>query len=151
MKSIPDSSNSLQSLTWNFVLNLKLTTKNNLFFSAQGWANTLGIKNAKVYRIAGFQKVDEYEIVDGGVKKQTAEKPNSTTEGPAEWTQKPILYSSLWSRLINRSSKVLTKIQIQCFKKKLYPNKNKAHILDWTIITWLCATAMKSVGFFITV
>lgn len=29
------------------------------------WANTLGIKNAKVYRIAGFKKVDEYEIVDG--------------------------------------------------------------------------------------
>ncbi|XP_059053304.1 uncharacterized protein LOC131847691 [Achroia grisella] len=31
----------------------------------QAWANTLGIKNAKVYRISGFQKVDEYDIVDG--------------------------------------------------------------------------------------
>uniref|UniRef100_A0A1E1VXB4 Uncharacterized protein n=1 Tax=Pectinophora gossypiella TaxID=13191 RepID=A0A1E1VXB4_PECGO len=32
---------------------------------ALGWANTLGIKNAKVFRIQGFQKVDEYDIVEG--------------------------------------------------------------------------------------
>ncbi|XP_022121324.1 uncharacterized protein LOC110997466 [Pieris rapae] len=29
------------------------------------WANTLGIKNAKVIRISGLSKVDEYDIVDG--------------------------------------------------------------------------------------
>lgn len=31
----------------------------------RAWANTLGIKNAKVYRISGLKKVDEYDIVDG--------------------------------------------------------------------------------------
>ena len=36
-----------------------------LSISGQAWANTLGIKNAKVYRISGFKKVDEYDIVDG--------------------------------------------------------------------------------------
>lgn len=34
-------------------------------FSAQSWANTLGIKNAKVYRISGFKKIDEYDIIHG--------------------------------------------------------------------------------------
>ncbi|KAL4715065.1 hypothetical protein ACJJTC_014412 [Scirpophaga incertulas] len=33
--------------------------------SGIAWANTLGIKNAKVYRIAGLTKVDDYEIVEG--------------------------------------------------------------------------------------
>lgn len=33
--------------------------------TAHAWANTLGIKDAKVYRISGFTKVDEYDIVDG--------------------------------------------------------------------------------------
>lgn len=36
-----------------------------MFISGAAWANTLGIKNAKVYRIAGFKKVDEYDIIDG--------------------------------------------------------------------------------------
>ncbi|CAD0203916.1 unnamed protein product [Chrysodeixis includens] len=34
------------------------------------WANTLGIKNAKVYKISGLTKVDEYDIVDGESVKQ---------------------------------------------------------------------------------
>lgn len=29
------------------------------------WAKTLNIPNAKVYRISGLQKVDQYEIVNG--------------------------------------------------------------------------------------
>ncbi|KAJ0173623.1 hypothetical protein K1T71_010772 [Dendrolimus kikuchii] len=36
----------------------------------QSWANTLGIKNAKVYRISGISKVDEYDIVDGKMVKE---------------------------------------------------------------------------------
>ncbi|XP_028159602.1 uncharacterized protein LOC135080865 [Ostrinia nubilalis] len=31
----------------------------------QAWAKTLGIKNAKVYKISGFTKVGEYDIVEG--------------------------------------------------------------------------------------
>ncbi|KAI5643075.1 hypothetical protein NE865_04797 [Phthorimaea operculella] len=42
----------------------------------QAWANTLGIKNAKVWRISGFQKVEEYEIVDG-VKKDIPNTNNT--------------------------------------------------------------------------
>lgn len=34
-------------------------------FSGLAWANTLGIKNAKVYKISGLKKVDEYDIVEG--------------------------------------------------------------------------------------
>lgn len=37
---------------------------------ARAWANTLGIKNAKVYRISGFTKVDEYDIVEGEERRQ---------------------------------------------------------------------------------
>ncbi|CAK1550542.1 unnamed protein product [Leptosia nina] len=32
---------------------------------AHAWANTLGIKNAKVIRISGMSKVDEYDIIEG--------------------------------------------------------------------------------------
>ncbi|CAH2094616.1 unnamed protein product [Euphydryas editha] len=35
---------------------------------ARAWANTLGIKNAKVYKISGLTKVDEYDIVEGEVR-----------------------------------------------------------------------------------
>ncbi|PZC80892.1 uncharacterized protein LOC110373475 [Helicoverpa armigera] len=50
----------------------------------EAWANTLGIKSAKVYRIAGLKKVDEYDIVDGhGVrtkKEETAESQETLNE-----------------------------------------------------------------------
>ncbi|XP_023935900.1 uncharacterized protein LOC112044319 [Bicyclus anynana] len=42
---------------------------------ARAWANTLGIKNAKVVRISGFTKVDEYDIVDG---EEVRKKENET-------------------------------------------------------------------------
>ncbi|VVC91493.1 uncharacterized protein LOC126972576 [Leptidea sinapis] len=32
---------------------------------AKSWTQILGIKNAKVYRISGLTKTDEYEIIDG--------------------------------------------------------------------------------------
>lgn len=37
----------------------------------------LGIKNAKVYRISGFTKVDEYDIVEGEEVRQKSEEPES--------------------------------------------------------------------------
>ncbi|CAG9565479.1 unnamed protein product [Danaus chrysippus] len=46
---------------------------------ALGWANTLGIKNAKVYRISGLTKVDEYDIVEGE-KKTVQEKQINSEE-----------------------------------------------------------------------
>lgn len=52
-----------------------------LIFSAQSWANTLGIKNAKVYRISGFKKVDEYDII-GGEKVEVV--PEKKSEGSQE-------------------------------------------------------------------
>ncbi|OWR43075.1 hypothetical protein KGM_202306 [Danaus plexippus plexippus] len=45
---------------------------------ALGWANTLGIKNAKVYRISGLTKVDEYDIVEG--EKKTIDKKEINSE-----------------------------------------------------------------------
>ncbi|XP_061721702.1 uncharacterized protein LOC133528353 [Cydia pomonella] len=45
---------------------------------ARAWANTLGIKNAKVYRVAGFKKVDEYDIVEG--EEVRTKKPENSTE-----------------------------------------------------------------------
>ncbi|CAK1583654.1 unnamed protein product [Parnassius mnemosyne] len=47
---------------------------------AQAWAKTLGIKNAKVYRISGFKKVDEYEIVDGEQVRHTKKDTQPTEE-----------------------------------------------------------------------
>ncbi|KAJ8723913.1 hypothetical protein PYW07_007893 [Mythimna separata] len=47
----------------------------------EAWAKTLGIKNAKVYRISGLKKVDEYDIIDGeGVRtnKEVASHDNET-------------------------------------------------------------------------
>lgn len=47
----------------------------------QAWANTLGIKNAKVYRISGFTKVDEYDIVEGEIeyaKDKVNNEPDTT-------------------------------------------------------------------------
>lgn len=35
------------------------------FIAGKAWAQTLGIKNATVYRMSGLQKVDEYQIVNG--------------------------------------------------------------------------------------
>lgn len=52
-------------------------------FPARAWANTLGIKNAKVYRISGFKKVDEYDIVDG----QEVRKNKNTSEENEELLQ----------------------------------------------------------------
>lgn len=57
--------------------NKKLTKKElckfiNIYFTGEAWAKTLGIKNAKVYRISGLQKVDEYDIIEGeGVRTKT--------------------------------------------------------------------------------
>lgn len=42
----------------------------------QAWANTLGIKNAKVYRISGFSKVDEYDIVEGEINTESKKPKN---------------------------------------------------------------------------
>lgn len=48
------------------------------FVLARAWANTLGIKNAKVMRISGFKKVDEYEIVDGQEVRPEVDKKETT-------------------------------------------------------------------------
>ncbi|XP_046971475.1 uncharacterized protein LOC124538448 [Vanessa cardui] len=47
---------------------------------ARAWANTLGIKNAKVYKIAGLTKVDEYDIVEGEEVRSNSEPNNEDTE-----------------------------------------------------------------------
>lgn len=49
----------------------------NFYFPARSFANMLGIKNAKVYRISGFTKVDEYDIVEGEEVRQKSEEPES--------------------------------------------------------------------------
>lgn len=50
---------------------------NFILFAARAWANTLGIKNAKVVRISGFSKVDEYDIVDGQEVRKNQNETNT--------------------------------------------------------------------------
>lgn len=57
----------------NAVIKVHIIIWNLLFITGQAWASTLGIKNAKVYRISGFKKVDEYDIIDGQVEKGQVE------------------------------------------------------------------------------
>lgn len=49
-------------------------------FSAQAWANVLGIKNAKVYKISGFTKVGEYDIVEGETTENTKNDQHNTPD-----------------------------------------------------------------------
>lgn len=51
-----------------------------IFIPGHAWANTLGIQNATVYKISGFKKVDEYEIIEGKVKETIPEKPKDPEE-----------------------------------------------------------------------
>ncbi|KAL0819644.1 hypothetical protein ABMA28_007716 [Loxostege sticticalis] len=47
---------------------------------AQAWANVLGIKNAKVYKISGFTKVGEYDIVEGETTENTKNDQHNTPD-----------------------------------------------------------------------
>lgn len=49
-------------------------------FTGHAWANTLGIQNATVYKISGFKKVDEYQIIDGEVIEDKPETPKNPEE-----------------------------------------------------------------------
>ncbi|KOB65743.1 Uncharacterized protein OBRU01_22626 [Operophtera brumata] len=48
---------------------------------ALAWANTLGIKNAKVVKLSGLHKVGEYEIVEGEIKSATEKQTPIESDG----------------------------------------------------------------------
>lgn len=51
--------------TFIYFTNINVFNIRNVLFTGKAWAATLGIPNAKVYRISGMRKVDEYDIVEG--------------------------------------------------------------------------------------